>query len=325
MSSSSITNGWVKLHRSLLEWEWWDDLKTMRVFIFCLLRANPNDKRWKGKVVKKGTFITSRAKLSVECNLSEREVRTALSHLESTGELTIETTNEYTIITICNYDKYQLQDDTERPTKRPTTDQRPTNDRPATDQRPTTNKESEEYKESEEEIITPPARVRAREGEFASGSDTQATAQTDRLAQPESERTGADCSGQFYTEYRSELAGQTENAVRAQRQLQVSAQEVVALLDEYQDMQKLRGDPCTSRRDYRQHFILWAKKMLEIKQDKERKRTESKNVRLGADEWIDKDGRRTYGSGKFTVPNDAPPRPSVKHVWVNSDHQWMIL
>lgn len=167
--------------------------------------------------------------------------------------------------------------------------------------------------------------MRAREGEFASGSDTQATTQTDRLAQPESTGTGPDCSDQFYTEYRSELAGQTENAVCAQRQLQVSAQDVVALLDEYQDMQKLRDDPCTSRRDYRQHFILWAKKMIEIKQGKERKRTEAKNIRLGCEEWIDESGRRTYGTGKFTVPNDAPPRPSVKHVWVNSEQQWMIL
>ena len=47
-------------------------------------------------------------------------------------------------------------------------------------------------------------------------------------------------------------------------------------------------------------------------------------VKLGSDEWIDENGRRTYGAGRFTVPIDAPPRPSVKHVWVNSDRQWMI-
>ena len=48
-------------------------------------------------------------------------------------------------------------------------------------------------------------------------------------------------------------------------------------------------------------------------------------IKLGEGEWVDKNGRRTYGTGRFTVPNDAPPRPSGKHVWVESDHVWTIL
>ena len=48
-------------------------------------------------------------------------------------------------------------------------------------------------------------------------------------------------------------------------------------------------------------------------------------IELGEGEWVDKNGRRTYGTGRFTVPNDAPPRPSGKHVWVDSDHIWTIL
>ena len=61
---------------------------------------------------------------------------------------------------------------------------------------------------------------------------------------------------------------------------------------------------------------------LALLDEREPRQTE---VILGCDEWIDSGNRRTYGTGRFTVPYDAPPRPSCKHVWVNSDHQWMIL
>ena len=68
-------------------------------------------------------------------------------------------------------------------------------------------------------------------------------------------------------------------------------------------------------------IIGWEKR----REKKKKEQAASNGIRLGCEEWIDENGRRTYGTGKFTVPNDAPPRPSVKHVWVNSDRQWTIL
>ncbi|MCQ2058698.1 MAG: DUF4373 domain-containing protein [Bacteroidaceae bacterium] len=46
---------------------------------------------------------------------------------------------------------------------------------------------------------------------------------------------------------------------------------------------------------------------------------------LGAGEYIDGTGRRTYGTGRATVPNDAPPRPSEQYAWNSSTNQWTIL
>lgn len=49
------------------------------------------------------------------------------------------------------------------------------------------------------------------------------------------------------------------------------------------------------------------------------------NAQLGVGEFIDNTGRRTYGTGRATIPNDAPPRPSERHAWNSSTSQWIIL
>lgn len=49
------------------------------------------------------------------------------------------------------------------------------------------------------------------------------------------------------------------------------------------------------------------------------------NIQLGVGEFIDSTGRRTYGTGRATIPNDAPPRPSERHAWNTSTSQWIIL
>lgn len=56
-----------------------------------------------------------------------------------------------------------------------------------------------------------------------------------------------------------------------------------------------------------------------------RKGTQQPEVTLGIGEYIDNTGRRTYGTGKATIPNDAPPRPSERHCWNSSTNQWILL
>lgn len=104
-------NGFIKLHRQMVEWEWYTDIPTKTLFLHLLLMANYEDNKWRGKVVKRGQRITSIPKLAEETGLSERQVRTALEKLEATGELTRQATNRYTLITIENYAKYQDKHD----------------------------------------------------------------------------------------------------------------------------------------------------------------------------------------------------------------------
>ena len=100
--------GFFKLYRSMINWEWFKDSSTLHVFIYCLLKANHKDQRYKGDVIKRGSFFTSRKIIAEETGMTERKVRTALEHLKMTNELT--------------------------------------NERPTSDQRPTTNKNEKNIK-----------------------------------------------------------------------------------------------------------------------------------------------------------------------------------
>lgn len=98
---------WIKLHKKFLDWKWYKNKNTKILFIHCLLKANWKDGFYEGVEVKRGSFITGRKQLSKEVGLTEQEIRTAINHLKSTDEITIKTTNAFSIISINNYDKYQ--------------------------------------------------------------------------------------------------------------------------------------------------------------------------------------------------------------------------
>ncbi len=101
------TNKWIKLHSKMLNWEWYKNANTMRVFIHCLLKANWKDGKFQGKDISRGSFVTSLETLSKELGLSVQQIRTSLNHLISTNEITNESFSQYRIITVVNYELYQ--------------------------------------------------------------------------------------------------------------------------------------------------------------------------------------------------------------------------
>lgn len=103
-------SGFVKIHRKILEWPWYLDINTKVLFIHMLLKANWKEGRFRDTTVPRGSFVSSLDKLSEETSLTKREIRTAISHLKTTGELTVKTTNRYSIFTVKNYELYQCDD-----------------------------------------------------------------------------------------------------------------------------------------------------------------------------------------------------------------------
>ena len=101
-------SGWIKIHRKILHWEWYNDSNTFRLFMHLLLKANHKDKNYRGIVVTTGSVLTGRDLLSIETGLSVQQVRTCLERLKSTNEITINSSRQGTIIQIVKYKDYQV-------------------------------------------------------------------------------------------------------------------------------------------------------------------------------------------------------------------------
>ena len=99
--------GYIKLHRSILTWEWWQDANTMRVFMYLLLNANWEDSRFQGYSIPKGSLVTSYDSIAANLGLSQRNVRTSISHLKNSKEVSVKRHSHFSIITIANWEKYQ--------------------------------------------------------------------------------------------------------------------------------------------------------------------------------------------------------------------------
>ncbi|MBQ9531565.1 MAG: hypothetical protein IJR70_05795 [Eubacterium sp.] len=109
--------GWIKLHRKIINWEWYTDINVKVLFLHLLLTANHTEGRWQGKTIGAGEVITSISHLSQQTGLSIKQVRTALEKLESTGEIEREGANKNSRIKLLNYCVYQTLDVEEGQTK----------------------------------------------------------------------------------------------------------------------------------------------------------------------------------------------------------------
>jgi len=105
-----MAGDFIKLHRKMLKWGWYDDANTCRLFIHCLLRTNWKAGEWHGIHYEAGQFITSLETLAKETRLTVSQVRTSLKHLTLTGELTSKSQGKCRVITVNNWYSYQVCD-----------------------------------------------------------------------------------------------------------------------------------------------------------------------------------------------------------------------
>lgn len=131
-----LADGYFKVARAIAR----SSLVTMRpedfkVAVMLMGLVNWTERKWFDRAQKKdvilepGELITSRKHLAEDCNMTQRQIRTALDNLVSSGFLTKKATKQYTLIKLIKYEYYQDSESYGR--------QRPTNVRPATDQAPT--------------------------------------------------------------------------------------------------------------------------------------------------------------------------------------------
>ena len=59
-----LENGFILLHRDILNWRWFKDANTFRVFIYLLLQANYEPHDFETMTIGRGQLVTSYPKLS---------------------------------------------------------------------------------------------------------------------------------------------------------------------------------------------------------------------------------------------------------------------
>lgn len=102
-----LEKGFVKIDRKITSWRWYQDNNTFRVFFHLIITANYEDREFETLTIKRGQKVTSYTSLAAETGLSVQNVRTAINHLKSTGEITVSSHAKFSIITIKNYNQYQ--------------------------------------------------------------------------------------------------------------------------------------------------------------------------------------------------------------------------
>ncbi len=127
--------GFISLDRKMLNWEWFKDSNTTHVFVYMLLKAEWADVKYRGEIIKRGSFVSTLSEIAVGTGLTVQNVRTALRHLQLTNDVTYETNRQYSVFTVVNYNKYQTPN--KRKASQLTNDQQTTNKRLTNDQQTT--------------------------------------------------------------------------------------------------------------------------------------------------------------------------------------------
>jgi hypothetical protein len=137
-----MNNTWVKLHRNIVDWEWFDDKNALKLLIYLNVKVNIVDKQWKGITVKRGSLVTGKYSITEDLGISVQQYRTALKKLVQSGEIVKKATNAYTILTLTKWEKMQHEQQTDN--------KRITNEQQTDNKRIYPTKESKESKESKE-------------------------------------------------------------------------------------------------------------------------------------------------------------------------------
>lgn len=114
-----MEKGWIKVHRSITECFIWTDkpFDKARAWIDLLLLVCHKDKKilidGKPFIVSRGSYLLSRGKLAERWGWSLKKLDNYLRVLESEDMVTTFSTKKGIVITIVNYDKFQVQGTTE--------------------------------------------------------------------------------------------------------------------------------------------------------------------------------------------------------------------
>ena len=114
-------NGWIKLHRKIIDSAVFENPKILKLWIWCLCKAS--HKGYESMVgnqivvLQEGQFIFGRKKASSELKIKESMVYKYIKLLEKLEMINIKSNNKFSIITIEKWAFYQFDNDEEQQQK----------------------------------------------------------------------------------------------------------------------------------------------------------------------------------------------------------------
>ena len=132
--------GYINLHRTLLDNMVFSSQTGLKIWIWLLLKASYRKrhvslKAGKGETIvtiERGQLIFGRYKAEEELCIDGSAIYRWIKKLEENGMISIQSNNQYSIVTICNYDTYQAGNETD---EQPMNNQRTTKEQPKNSRR----------------------------------------------------------------------------------------------------------------------------------------------------------------------------------------------
>lgn len=110
-----MDKGYILLSRGLLDSPVFASQMMLKIWIWCLCKANFKDRHvplkvGKGEIIvslKRGSFLFGRHKAEEELFIDGSTIYKAIKKIEDLGMISIVSNNQYSVITICKYNDYQ--------------------------------------------------------------------------------------------------------------------------------------------------------------------------------------------------------------------------
>jgi hypothetical protein len=157
--------GWIKLHRCLIDSYVFSNPTTLKIWVWILIKASSKKRTISLKIgtgfqdieINPGELIFGRFKAEEDLNIDGSTIYKHIKKLEESNNIELKSNNHFTIITICNWETYQENEIIkEQPeNNQRTTEEQQSNNRVTTEEHKQESKEGKKVKKDKKEFIPP--------------------------------------------------------------------------------------------------------------------------------------------------------------------------
>lgn len=105
-----MSGGWYKQQRNIPERAWFKDANMVLLYTYLKATAYVADGKYKGQIIRRGSCPTTRSEMMEATGLKRMTLDRTLKKLINYGEILVKSSNQFSIVTICDYDAFGVQE-----------------------------------------------------------------------------------------------------------------------------------------------------------------------------------------------------------------------